>query len=219
MPTLKNTTSWTRLQRKFLPKYLFVVDDVAAVQLLKCAARLQPPIIASLQPGGEAVSTIAGVAAQADQDATPQAEPPHQHNWQPQQWLSAATGLKTSINGSLQRRYAASASSSSNAAIKDSLTALDAAAAARGFQTAVDERAEFELMMSAVYAVMADKLQGWHQSCVMQLLPYSAQLQIRSEGFMQVRAINSSKLDKHAKWVFNMQEQQLFRMLVGCAAL
>eukprot|EP00775_Hariotina_reticulata_P009222 gene9222-9387_t len=64
-------------------------------------------------------------------------------------------------------------------------TALDTAAAAHGFQDACDERAQFELMMSAVYAVLSDKLQVWHQGCVMRMLPYSAQLQIHSDKFMQ----------------------------------
>lgn len=191
-PAFRTTTDWTRLQRKVLPKFLLVLDDEIGVLLLKSLARLQPQGVDGATHGSTAGLSAAGETSSEPQDQQLQQRKERQtakHQLIPPQRLTAAH-IPTSITGALTFRHKAAATAVAPAAAAVAASgakiAGDAGTVSRGFVSAADERAQFELMLSAVYAAFQHKLQHWQVRRLVKALGYAAQLQLYHHGFLQV---------------------------------
>jgi hypothetical protein len=177
-PALDTTQDWTRVQRKLLPKYLFVLDAVTAVHLLQCLARLQP----LLGPGAhQQVSST----CPADQPQLTNSLQQQQQQQQQGPSLDQLAQLPTSIYGALAGptpgAWPAAAPTHAQQA------AADAAARARGFPSTAAAREAFEVMLAAVYTVLAVKVTGWPVGVLAKLMACAGQLQLQHQGFLQVR--------------------------------
>jgi hypothetical protein len=177
-PTLRTTLRWTRLQRKVLPKYLMAFDDQTSVLLLKCLARLQPPLVPTTAE--QEVATSSGRVLTREVPGLPQQQ-------QQQRLQLTAAALPTSINGAIRHRLnAAAASATATGDSPDGAAAADVAAVARGFASAADERAQFDLMLAGVCAVLQQKLPSWGDRRLVEVLCWLAQLHTYHEAFLQV---------------------------------
>jgi hypothetical protein len=211
-PAFDTTQDWTRVQRKLLPKYLFLLDAVTAVHLLKCLVRLQPPAaslaeaplpdstsipVGQVHAGTMLAQQGSGVAAStgAQHTASPahqqqqsvQSSPGPQQLQQPVRYPSLTqlaqlpTSIHAAIAGPIPGVWPAAGPTTTQQA------AADQAAGARGFTNAAVARAEFEVMLAAVYAVLAVKLAQWPFAVLVKVLGCAGQLQVQHEMFIQVR--------------------------------
>jgi hypothetical protein len=185
------------LQRKVLPKYLLALDDQTSLLLLKCLARLQPPLVPApaARPGQQQVASSSNhllvLPEQLQQgSATSGAWQHQQQQLQQQRAQLTAAVVPTSINGAIRDRYLLTSSSALLAAASIApaadAAAADVAAAARGFASAADERAQFDLMLAGVCAVLQQKLPAWSDRRMVEALCWLAQLHTYHEGFIQV---------------------------------
>lgn len=204
-PTLATTKDWTRVQRKVLPKYLFVLDAFTAVQLLQCLVRLQPPVVRSLQAAAPPTdsssdrralnsSTVspadsATIRLQHEESQTDQQALPAHH----QQQLHARDGpslnqlaqLPTSISGAITGAIPGLWPAPPLTATQ--LATADAAARGRSYLSAADERRDFDLMLAAVLIVLAPKLSQWPFAVLAKAMCCVGQLQLQQENFLEVR--------------------------------
>lgn len=179
VPAIVHTRHWPRLQRKILPRFLFVLNESAAVALFRTLVALQPPssppsaVVPTSEPG--TVSPAYSNAKAGDQQV-------------PATICHTAYAAPSSITGAFRRRHQLSLPSTTAASDP---AIIDAAAVARGFKDAWDERRQFSLMLEAVYVVLQDKLEQWQGRRLIKLLGYAAQLQVQlppPQTFMQVGA-------------------------------
>lgn len=194
------------MQRKILPKYLLVLDAVTAVHLLQCLARLQPPSVnAAQQDSCISHATDSRLDEQAQVLLQPQTG--HQQQQQQQQLLQQRQQPSEGENSPPQHIqgpsldqlaqlptsvYSALAGCTPGvwpvpAFSQAQQAAADAAAVAAGFTGAAAARAEFDLMLSAVYTVLCAKLAKWPVSVLVKLLSCAGQLQLQHDGLLQVR--------------------------------
>lgn len=177
------------MQRKLLPKYLFVLDAVTTVHLLQCLVRLQPPAIhcqhSSSSPADQQQSLPPQEAVTSQQTVTaPHAAASRQH---PQQGptLDQLAQLPTSIYGAITGPQPGIWPAAPPTQLQQS--AADAAAVARGFAVAAAARSDFEVMLVAVYSVLAVKLSQWPFAVLAKVVACAGQLQLQHQGFLQVR--------------------------------
>lgn len=210
-PAFDTTQDWTRVQRKLLPKYIFLLDAVTAVHLLKCLVRLQPPAVSlaeaplpdstSIPVGQVHAGTMQaeqGSGVAADMSLQHTARSAHQQPVQPLQnpplklqqpvrcpSLTQLAQLPTSIHAAVAGPIPSIWPAAGLTAAQQ--LAADQAAVARGYANAAAARAEFEVMLAAVYAVLAMKLAQWPFAVLAKVLGCAGQLQVQHKAFLQVR--------------------------------
>jgi hypothetical protein len=167
--------------------YLLALDDQTSVLLLKCLARLQPPLVpAAAAAAAQDLVTSSSSGLAGEVLTTPTHQQKQQQCAQP-----TAAAVPTSINGAIRHRLstAAMGAAAASDAPGDSLSgaaAADVAAVARGFASAADERAQFDLMLAGVCAALQQKLGAWGDRRLVEALCWLAQLQTHHEAFLQV---------------------------------
>jgi hypothetical protein len=187
------------VQRKILPRYLLVLDAVTAVHMLQCLARLQPPSVHASQQDSHFIQESTDSGLDGEGQVLLQLPTGHQQLVQPRQQHARGQQPSQHIQGpSLDQLaqlptsiYAALAGSGPGVwpmptLSQAQLAAADAAAVAAGFASATAARADFELMLSAVYTVLCAKLAQWPASVLVKLLSCAGQMQLRHEGFLLV---------------------------------
>lgn len=214
-PSLTTTNDWTRLQRKLLPKYMFVLDAVTAVQLLQCLARLQPPVVQAAHYSSIWQDTVTSAAAvQVKQHAgIPALHDGHQPvtvegdehpAWQQHRLkvarqhinrlqIQPATCPSLDLLASLRTSNYVSLAGPvpgcwpAAPANSTQLAAAQAYAITKGFPDVATARQEFDLMLTAVYTVLGPKVARWPFSVQLQLLRSAGHLQLCHQTFLQVR--------------------------------
>lgn len=170
-PALDTTQDWTRVQRKLLPKYLFVLDAVTAVHLLQCLARLQPLLATHHQQRSSTCPADQPQPANSQQQQGPSLD----------QLAQLPTSIYAAIAGPHPGAWPAAAPTHAQRA------AADAVAGARGFPSTAAARDQFDVMLAAVYTVLAVKVTAWPFGVLAKLLACAGQLQLQHQGFLQVR--------------------------------
>lgn len=194
-PSLNTTSSWTRVQRKLLPKHLFVLDAVLSVHLLQCLVRVQP-LRVQISQAADAVSPTDDDNSSSNSSTSTAGDHPQQQQRQLALVQDAAPSLRTlaqlptSIYSTIAGppQLGSSMWPAEGHPTPAQASAAVTAAVAAGFTDAAAARAEFEVMLGAVYTVLGTghKLAQWPASVLVKLLCCAGQLQLQHPVFLQV---------------------------------
>ncbi|KAI8462899.1 MAG: hypothetical protein J3K34DRAFT_462709 [Monoraphidium minutum] len=175
-PGFTRARQWTTLRDRPLRRWLFALDGVTAVVAARRLAALQPPpppAAAAARPRARGADGVIAAAAAAAAEK------------------EAATGV---VRPEAEGWPGALVAAPAPAAAAQQWAAADAAAAARGFQGALEERAAFELVVAALCAALAPRLCGFGARGLVGVARRVGALGVRHEGFWQAWCGRASEL-------------------------